>query len=403
MLHSRINNKSGYSLIWVIIVSVVGIILGAAVLSLAMGEVRHAAISERQLQVNNVARSGVEVGFQVLQDISPTSTSTTLIDFVNVANQYLITQGLKTKQVGNGTYTITFIADPTPGSYYILIRSDAIHNSNSAIKNTVDLYVESTLVRTGQMNWSEPPKSWIRASNLWDGVNPEINIVDDYTGQAVVFTGTPIKSPQNSTDPAIFRASLLYFRGYDKNTHVSFLQQINTNIITLDAEVIILDGKLFLRDLNKSLFLRSSNEVLDYYDEDFVPWTFNGSVGFENKARYDNFIAPHVGMHDSYGFDETGSKYGLISITADLFTSGVYKNDLSQPAVVPDGVYFYRDGVNLNNNSPLLIGTTHRRVGGSENDLIIVKTGDPIITAITENQGIRYIRASVEKFMYQSK
>lgn len=400
-----IKNKSGYSLIWVLIFLAVAIILGTALLSIAMAETRHAARSEKQMQANYIARSGVEAGFLTLQTLSTTSTATTLQQFTDAANLYITNNSLKTKTVGNGSYTITYVPDPNPNSFFITIRSDATHANDTSIKSKVELYINSTFLTVPGMNWTEAPRSWIRAANLWDNVNPDSVATVDLTGSPVIFTGTPTKSPQNSVSPSIFRATLLYFRGFDRNNKVSFLQQVNTNHITFDAEVMVFEGKILMRD-NRPLILRSSDSVLRDDVTPFVPWTHPGLVGFENKGRYQSFIGvlptDPTSIYVGYGFPGTATpKFGLISITgsnqAPPFTSGVYKDGVAS-AVVPDGIYFFKDGTDLNRITPLVITTTYT----AASDLIIVDPNDPIRNALIVNQGTRYIRGSTEKFLYSS-
>ena len=404
MRHSRINNKSGYSLIWVIIVSVVGIILGAAVLSLAMGEVRHAARSEKQMQVNYIARSGVEAGFQGIQTLQ---AKPSIAEFVGQAKSNL---SVSNQLLGNGNYTLDFEQDDV----FIKIKSTGVHTSDPNITSNVDLYVETTFGRVGNLDWVEPPKSWMRASNLWGSISPDVLTTDDLTGKPVVFTGTPTKSPQNDINPSTFRATLLYFRGYDKNSKVSFLQQPNTNEITLDAEVIIMEGRILLRD-TKPLILSSSEKVLQYHDPNFEPWTYGeplgiGPAGFENEGRYKAFVeymgpTPGFNYAETYKFSNNASntKFGLISITGQnnlpaFNDSGVFKDTVdSSNRKIADGIYFYRSGVNLNDVN-LQIATEY----GSNVDLIRVHNDDPIITALTQNQGTRVFKASTQKYMYQS-
>ncbi len=401
-INYRVTNESGYSLVWVLIVMMVGTILGTSFLTLAMAETKHAVRSENQMQVNYIARSGVEAGFLTLQTISDSSTATTPEAFTDAANQYLITNNLKTQVVGNGSFTITYVPDPNPNSFFITIESVATHTSNPAIKRTVELYVNSTFLNVPGMRWVEPPRSWMRASNLNSNVDPALNSDVDLTGSPVVFSGTPTKSPQNSVNPSVFRATLLFFRGFDRNNRISFLQQVNTNPITFDAEVIVLDGRIRLRD-NSPLYLRSSDDVLRDNMPTLVPWTYPGLVGFESKARYQNFIgAAPTTIYDGYNFPvSSGPKFGLISINATeqnvVNSIGVSKDGVSLP-IIPAGVYFYRDNININGTTPLIITNEYT----STSDLIRVDPGDPIRDAILNNQGTRYIRASTEKFLYSS-
>lgn len=401
-INYRVTNESGYSLVWVLIVMMVGTILGTSFLTLAMAETKHAVRSESQMQVNYIARSGVEAGFLTLQTISNSSTATTPEAFTNAANQYLITNNLKTQAVGNGSFTITYIPDPNPNSFFITIESVATHTSNPTIKRTVELYVNSTFLNVPGMRWVEPPRSWMRASNLNANVDPTLNTDVDLTGSPVVFSGTPTKSPQNSVNPSVFRATLLFFRGFDRNNRISFLQQVNTNQITFDAEVIVLDGRIRLRD-NSPLYLRSSDDVMSDHVPTLVPWTYPGLVGFEVKARYQDFIggAPTT-IYDGYNFpDPSVEKFGLISINATeqnvVNSIGVSKDGVQLP-IIPAGVYFYRDNININGSTPLNITNQYT----ATSDLIRVDPSDPIRDAIANNQGTRYIRASTEKFLYSS-
>ncbi|NDL68234.1 type IV pilus modification PilV family protein [Anaerotalea alkaliphila] len=373
-IHIFVSRNHGFSFVWVIMLMVLLSILGMALLSVSFAETQHAARSEKQLQTNYIARSGAEAGFK---KISILDSQEDIEAFVQSANSLT---GLKDNVLGNGEYDISYVVDES--GYYIAIVADAVHSQDSAITSRVTLFVQSMIERldnSGQ--WTECPKTWRRAANLWNDVNPNVNSELDYTGHAVVITGTPTKSPQNSINESIFRANVLVFRGQD-NSGVTFMQQVNTNDISLDAEVIIFEGNVQLRDGSASVFLTCSEDVLG---GTLSPWTYHSIVGFEDRDRYFDFIdADDPGEEDedhpynTYEFD-LSENYGVMLLEGNA-------KDRYENMILSSGVYYYRNGADLNN----LV----------EDDLIKAASDDPIIDEIYKKYGVPYIKSSINKYFY---
>lgn len=383
----KLTNNYGYALVWVLITMVVLSILGVGIYTVSFAETNHAVRSERSMQTGYVARSGVELGFKLLGTVGNKNNVDAI---VSAANGLTGLNG----SLGNGSYTITYSQQ---GGAYIVVNSVANNSSDNSIQSGVSLYVPVEMMSvSGDMNWEEAPKSWKRADNLWDNVNPDSDVDVDLTGRSILFTGAPTKSPQNSKDPSTFRATVMLFRGID-NKGVTFLQQNNTNHISFDTEVMIFEGDIRLREPSKTVKLVISDKVTDITKGNLANWSYDGEVGFEDLDRYLDFIGLEsedtgyteaVAIHDNYEF-ESGKRYGLVFFDGEILKDGISGNMLTQG----DGVYFFKDGIDLN-STPYIIGNTVL------SNLMIVDSNDPIRNQRQIKQGTIVFHASDEKQLY---
>ncbi|WP_283408549.1 type II secretion system protein [Anoxynatronum buryatiense] len=376
-------SNKGFSLIWVMIVMLVLSILGVALLSVSMAETRHTMRSEHQIQVDYIARSGVEAGYQKLLGISP---RTSVPELVSAANS-LGTTSLQNVPLGNGTYSISYIHD-ADHSALITIRAEGKHHS-TALSSIVTLLVPTNVI-FNTTPWTEPPNGWWRASNLWDDVNPDVDGTLDMTGSAVAFSGSPTKSPQNGKKISVFRANVILFRGTN-NSGVTFQQQKNTNDVTFDAEIIIFEGTVRLRDDNKKVTFDLSNHMLN---GSVIPWTYVGQAGFEDESRYNHFINGSYEDYDEYQFEEAvadGVKFGLVYFEGNVIKDGT-------GTIINSGYYYYAQNTNINKSSVVVRDAYEPGV-----ELIRVRTDDPIKQGLADRQSIRTYRAGSEKMIYSTE
>lgn len=391
VIGSKLRTRSGYALIWVLIMLVTLSLLGTTLLLVAMSETKHASRSYRKIQTNYIARSGVEAGYKRLLEIKDTTNISALIASANA--KYQSDFPVNPPELGSCKYTISYAPDAS--GFYIIITSTATSLATPTIASTVSLYVASKIEGT---SWVEPPKVWSRASNLWDGVDPTDGGDYNQSGNAIVLTGAPTKSPQNSVEPSEFKASALYFRGYN-NEPISFLQQINTNDITLNSEVLIFDRGISLRD-DAAFILKNDNPG------DLANWSYGGETGFETFNVYENFVdggssgiqnlspAEELQLQTEYEenyYPTSGSAkfkdghYGLLRI------GGPVKNSLGTSILSSSSYpayFYYPSGVNLNSSTD---------IGG----LIPLASNDKILTIFESHMGSPKVVASTNKEFYQ--
>ncbi|MEN1759286.1 pilus assembly PilX N-terminal domain-containing protein [Anoxynatronum sibiricum] len=375
--------NKGFTLVWVIVVMLVLSILGVALLSVSLAETRHTMRSEHHIQVDYIARSGVEAGYQKLLGISPRSS---VSELVSAANN-LGPSNLQSIPFGNGTYSIDYIFNPDQ-SALITIRSEAQHVS-APLSSVVTLQVPTNVI-FNTTPWTEPPNSWWRASNLWDSINPDVDGTVDMTSRAVAFSGSPTKSPQNGRNLSIFRANVILFRGTN-NSGVTFQQQKNTNDITFDAEILLFEGSVRLRDANKKITFDLSNTMLA---GSINPWTYAGQVGFEDEGRYNAFISGVYDDYAEYNFGEAVAndvKFGLV-----YFEDAVVKDGVG--TVISPDYYYFAQNTNINKSSVVIRDAYEPGV-----ELIRVRSDDPIKQGLADRQSIRTYRAGTEKMIYSAE
>lgn len=378
--------RSGYALIWVLILLVIFSVLGTTFVFLSMSETKFASRSERQLQAAYVARSGAEIGYELLKTIPEEDAKDSIASFANYADSLYGSTPIPRITKFNESpyrYQLTFRSDSPD---YMIIDSTATDARDNSITKTVSLYIEAKISGS---TWLEPPNSWVRASNLWDNVVP---VPGDNTttalGNPVALLGSPTKSPQNSGDPSIFEASVLWFVGKSNSGGVSFIQQPNTNAITFRSEFLIFEGALELND-TKAIWLEMSNG-----DPSDCDWCYTGEVGFENLARLLDFIDEdsiesggtpsdvynQVSYEDDYKFENMS--YGLLVLEDTLDNTNIGSADL------PAGYYFFPSGVNIKNELNRLI-----KVDGN--------VLDKLKSAIADRLGSPRYRSSTRRIFYE--
>jgi len=345
-----VKNNNGYLLIWTLIVMSVLLILGISILNVTSAEVNHATRSDKQIQVDYIARSGAEDAFDVLnsesQAVSESIANESMEDLATYLNNNYSSDWVN---LGSGSYEYTFDDDSYYPSYLKII-SKAKHQDNK-IDSTVSLYVLPDTIFT-EDGWSMPPESWLRAMNLNPDVSPEIE-GDDATGSLVNFSDYT-KSPQNDDDLSTFRATVIRFTGLN-NKGVTFEQIKNTNSITFDAEIIVFGGDVYLNDETREVNLGVSEDVLE--EKKPIPHlTYEEEVGFEDIDRYNAFVYPNEideSEHGSYGF-ESDTHYGVVAFGGKIEhkNDGILLNSVSTNIdlhkVSSYDMYFYPHNLDLN-------------------------------------------------------
>jgi len=397
--HIQAKKRSGYVLIWVLILLVVIPIFAVALLSFAMNETLHATRSVKNIQNEFVARSGAEIGFRKLVNGS-VAPKNTMGEFVTGANAL----GGLAGELSGSSYTITY-SEYNPTS--VKITSTAINLADNTIQDTVSIYMNTLPYYEPTDAWSEPPEVWYRSNhlNLWDGIDPDSRPEEDARDMAVAFTGAPTQSPQQG-EPSVFRAAVMQFRGTN-NKGITF-RTINTNPVTLATEIILFYGSIEIKGDGKLIL--STDGVLnaaipgrEWTDQDATGYD-NSASGFETRERYFYYIEDDpndydpeepvpedLHPYDTYQFEDSGSKYGL------LYIDGLIDNkDNSKD--IGGGWYFFKNGIDLNSHLQIV----DQYNSSDEPDLINITDSDPIKSiTMNEKQGKRLIGTGDTKLIYE--
>lgn len=387
--------RSGYVLVWVLILLVIIPIFAVTLISFAMNETLHSTRSVKNTQNEYIARAGAEIGFKKLLNglVEPQNT---IADFVSGANALSGLEG----SLGNSNYEIDYsVYNPT----CVKITSNAVDISDGTIQDTITLYMNTLPYYEETDSWSPPPESWYRSNhlNLWDGIDPS-HAGEDAKDMAVAFTGDPTQSPQQG-DPSNFRAAVMQFRGTN-NKEITF-RTINTNPVKFTTEIILFYGGIEIKGsgdliLSTDGVLNAEISGREWTDENASGYDTDKS-SFETRGRYFYYIdmedpleddptAEHP--YDYYNFESATQKYGL------LFIDGVIDNK-DDSLDESGGWYYFRNGINLNGS----LDIEDEYDSSNPPDLIRVRDDDPIddIT-MSQKQGKRLIGAGQSKLLYEA-
>ncbi len=362
------NSRRGSALAFVLIITAVLAVLGTAILGLSLAETNHATRSQKQVQIQYIARSGVEVGYEKLIAAAPSLANPNFDTLLSNANAL---PNLVNQILGTGNYSIQYEKYPVTNPQFIKIRSASASSGSPVVSDQVTLLVA---ISTGFQSWFPAPDAWVRAMNLWGDVNPS-NPGEDMLGKGIQFIGTPSKSPQSGT-PSLFRASVIKFTGMNGDGDTFWLQP-QTNDVTFDAEVMLFGGRILMRHDDGNLILKISDETVS--NNTCPPWTSAIPAGFENRDRYIEYcqLIPNPGAYyDSHLAGEfsphSPTKFGLVHFEGDVIDDSHHANVL-----IHSGWYYYPNNVNLNSSNP-------------EADLIEIHSNDPIIEATNRHNSGNY-------------
>lgn len=372
-----IKKKKGGTLVWVIIVTAVLIILGTALLNIALADTKQTVYQEKKNQAHYMGQSGVYTGMKLLKERTNSGGYTNLASLCNDLN--LDASSAAEINVGtSGSFKLKF---STNGTNEIKIESTGYSYGTKRASDVVTLTVRVALPNSNLIETN--PEAWFKGNTINDNrqqelahkITPSIN----FLGKMIRLDGgnKSIRYNQGGNDAdSIFRASIIAFTSYGKGVPC-FSQNSNKLSVTFDAEII------YFRDSIESskgqdIILSVSDAVLNRPADGIIqPATESiKGFGFETFGRYSAFIKHYnssitdAQLHtywDTYNFNSSYGKYGIVCFMKDV---GSIANN-----------YYFFPG-NGSNGMSILKSDNYENVLGYDGKLIPIKENDPIRDAL---------------------
>jgi hypothetical protein len=405
MLMNIVLNNKGSALVTVIMMMVVLTILGLALLNVSLAETKHSVLQERKIQAHYLARSGVNVGLEVLKSKMPYNND--IQDLINELNNWAsVSASLDSPaQINiNEEFTLAF---ELMGSREIKIIAEGIVRGKRAVKEVVTLRVKmlTSLLTGGKAEeWYVSHNS----HNLRHSNNPDTGGYT-YLGKGVLMEGKGNSSthfPSNAGGEgglSIFQASVMQFLKNNNNVSLDYSGSVQDT--RFDAEIIIIDGAIRVPNNDFNLYLSltetvaqdkiNNNDSVLYVEDPIVRENIRNGVGFESEEYYNYFIKSSYAHYDDYAF-QNNTRYGIVYFGGKL-VQGVNDNQVSDAEdrlPNPDsgymkGYFYYPHDINLNPNKTDL-----------SSKLIPIREDDPIISLI---EGISKVRISSQPYLWDDK
>jgi len=380
-------NKKGAVLPLVLIVFIALLILGYAFMSLSLSDTKTAVYFQNKSQANLTARSGINVGQELLE---------TEVFNANHSNLGSLVSALEASSTGDnyivsdiGYFNLDFSTD-APDVRNGKVKITAIgKNVGSSITSTdkvtftmyVRLPIDETLTAYNPSEWMSANGKALTNPNSQKVAKHDVISITNYIGKFVTLSGgvKPIKYPQGGTNASHYQASIINIQA--ANNGISITQDSNNLDMYLDSEVILFGGeaeKKFAKDIilevSDPVLQRTNPGYLKYFD----PTNENYNLGFEKVGRYVDFITSNISSYNNPS--------GISILTA-------YHESNYQASFLPGvkyGIYCYYQGDTITNAYffPNRMSMFYFSTSDSpnslygNNDKITIKDNDPILTSL---------------------
>lgn len=402
---NQILNNKGSVLVTVIIIMVVSTTLGLALLNVSFSETKHSVLQEKKIKAHYLARSGVNVGLEVLKNKTPYNKD--IQDLINELNNWASDSAsfdFPAQINTNEEFTLTF---ELIGSREIKIIAEGIVRGKNVVKEVVTLRVKmlTSLLTGGKAEeWyvSHNSHNLKHSNNLDNGGYT-------YLGKGVLLEGKGNSSthfPSNAGGEgalSTFQASIMQFIKNNNNISLAYSGRVQDT--RFDAEIIIFDGAIRIPNNNLNLYLSLSETVAKdrinnkdsvlYVEDTIVRENIKNGVGFENKNYYNYFIKSSYAHYDDYAF-QNNTRYGVVYFGGKLAQSANDNQVASAEDKLPNpgsccmkGYFYYPHDINLNPNKTDL-----------SSKLIPIRKDDPIISLI---ELISKVRISSQPYLWDEK
>lgn len=350
-------NKNGAAIPIVLMVFAVLIILGIAMLQIALSDTKMANWQGNRVQAHYLSRSGIYHGINILNTKLDSEDYTDTIPVLANQLNALVPNGIDNLKIFTwddiGNYTIQFESTGFSGEIKITSSGSTIgHNpASSTITYIKKLDTGLKLTPTGD--------AWVDGQrNLGQDVD---TINDSFLGEAVLFeslnTNQALHSPK--TKNSIYQASIIYI---SENDGLSMDFTDNSDAAVLDAEIIYFSGTINLADKNAPIVLLVSDDVLnqrttDKYDNSYpnpssADWQldfmeYENTDGFEMLERYQAFTksaSPIILPVDD------GNNYGIVhlkGINNKDGTPAIWDVDKLSDETYTNDYYYFPNNVDL--------------------------------------------------------
>lgn len=136
-IFSRINNKKGISLVFVVLVMLVLSILSVAVFTLFTSNMRQAQLQENHIRAHYVAISGVDVTFSAI--MQGTASNRLLNTYFNKPISTTVNPLTDSLSLDGGDVEVTVSSYIESGNRWILITSTGTLTDGSGVSRTVQM------------------------------------------------------------------------------------------------------------------------------------------------------------------------------------------------------------------------------------------------------------------------
>jgi hypothetical protein len=363
-------NKKGMVLVIVVIVMAVLIILGTALLQIAIADTKFSTLSNKKVQAHYIGRTGIEVGKKILDSAMSSETFNTIDEIAAyVQNKASALGNVPVKDAANvkdiGSFKLKF---EKFGSDSIKINAYTANYPDATFNNSVTYIVKIK----NSHNFEEADDWYNGGVNLRKNYGPDNKYIKGAKLGGKNKTQIPYNNYANG-GTSTFRSEIIYFLNDENN--FSLIQRPNSSTLTFDAFIVYIEGGILLDTrLDAVRFTISTDNVLINWkeiDPDVNPLYTN--YGFENLGKYRDFVrevtkdaALTEFYHNKYSFGS--GNYGIVYFAEDIRRGNNLNNATTIANFEGPGYYFFRSGVNL------------QRI--DDDDLIKIDPNDPIIESI---------------------
>lgn len=335
--------SNGTSLIFVIAVMAIISILGISIMAVSLANTRQTVVYEKNTRANFLARSGVEMGLNLIDEnigdlISVNSYSeigNRVVSFVYDLNS-MVGNGVRHyNSEGSGYFTIKF---ENSGIDFIKVTSTGYIGDSETLS--------STLMSTLFLNFNEQlinPDGWVLKGN-----QKRTFAINPYIGKKVVMTGQLSNEP--GSEMQLYPASAICY----SDTRIC-LRIIRNNVSKVnDSPVHYFNGQVVIDKPHEdgeskgTLYLDFSNDV--------AGGTYkSGCHGFEDFNYYKRFVKMYLGKnrytdlalkkyYDLYksSFSTEPIRYGIVCFKKPLTINGY---------TMEKGYYFFPQNLDLDNGN----------------------------------------------------
>lgn len=398
-------NEKGATLPLVLVIFMVLFVLGVSLLQIGMSETKETTWQNNRVQAHYLARSGIEIGKNMLEDELSTFPQTGTLDDLAIALNNAVDSSYTIDGVGD--FIVGFSVTPLNEIKVTSVGTTLMANP-SASKT-----VTFTKKLTKAANFENAGSEWFHtndfhfSSNVFpdEGVQPNPK---SFLGR-IAFLGSETKAIQNPSvgSPSkisTFRASIINFGEFDGVS----INASSNSYVRFDSEIVYFNGRIETKN-NSYMEMLLSDKVLaqktsDEYDSNYPnpvgdtpggEWTLDfvehdninedGDQileGFESDERYISFMSNFTETTPSTSYRpssfEDDVNYGIVRLVRiDESNTTVLTPDINNSK----GYYYFPENTRLDKQSS---GDGDYGTYYGRDDLIEINDNDPITNVLDD-------------------
>lgn len=344
-------NKKGSALVLTLMVLLIFTILAASLMTLSLAESRQAIGQEKRTQAYYLAKSGVEMGLDLIND--------NISELTNIGNEDADVQTKIKVTVSNFCSNLNGITESGNKRFEV----DNLGYFTLKFENNEKDYIK--VISTGNIKGAKPYKSTANAiiyiNYSQDIKNPDTWVISGeqqrnravklYNGKKILLeppNGNGFITENYNGYEQTHSTSAIYFtkNNHGGNLNLDLAAIPNTAVTTFDAKVVCFKGRLVLI---KGRGYDTSGVIKLSFSDGVAGGSYaSGYCGFENYDYYKKFLDMYLGrngytdpktIHNLYGFDAGAGRYGIVYFGENV---NVYNN------LIESGIYYFPQEVSLN-------------------------------------------------------